>query len=237
MKNLRTAFLGMGLAFLFASCEKVVGEGPVVTENRTKGEFSGIDLRVSGNVYYTQSPEYKIEVSAQQNILDVLETYVSNNKLVIKYENDVRVRRHEDITVNISAPDLNSLRVSGSGNISTTGMLKPNSMDMDVSGSGNINVANITTNYIEANISGSGNIKVQNGTAAEEKLKISGSGNLDLMNVAAKTATTTTSGSGDTKVKVSERLNVTISGSGSVYYIGQPAINTSISGSGKVRQL
>jgi hypothetical protein len=236
MKNLGIAILLVSITVLFTACEKVVGDGPVVTENRNKTGFSGIDLMVSGNVYYTQSPEYKVEVRAQQNILEVLETYVSNGNLVIKYENDVRVRRHEDITIYISTPDMNSLRVSGSGNINTTNPINTSSMEMDISGSGNIAITNLTTNYVDANISGSGSINVQGGTATEEKLKISGSGNMDLQHVAAKTANTTTSGSGDTHVQVSERLNVTISGSGSVYYLGQPVINASISGSGKVRQ-
>lgn len=236
MKNLRTAFLLLGMVSVFTSCEKVVGEGPVVTETRNRGGFSGVDLRVSGNVYYTQDADYKLEVRAQQNVLDVLETYVSDNKLVIKYENDVHVRRHEDITIYVSAPDLNSLRVSGSGNITSTGPINANSLEMDVSGSGNIAITDLITNYVEANISGSGNIKVQGGTVTEEKLKISGSGNIDMSGVAAKTANTTTSGSGDTRIHVSERLNVTISGSGSVYYTGQPVINVNISGSGRVRQ-
>lgn len=225
------------LFVFFTSCEKVIGEGPVVTENRNISNFSGIDLRVSGQVNYTQSSEYKVEVRAQQNILGYLETYVSNNKLVIRFDNDVRVRTHEDITVNISAPDLNSLRVSGSGDIMAAGTLTPTSMDIDISGSGNITVSRLEADYLDANISGSGDIKVLNGDAAEEKLKVSGSGDMDLANVLSKFVTTTTSGSGDIRVHATDRLNVTISGSGSVYYRGQPTINTTISGSGKVRPM
>jgi hypothetical protein len=237
MKKLVPLFILTGMMVMFASCEKVVGEGPVVTETRNISDFSGVDLRVSGNIYFTQSPEYKVEVRAQQNILGVLETYVANNKLVIRFDNDVVVRRHENVTVNISAPDLSSIRVSGSGDIMTTGPLTPNSMEMDISGSGSITVNDLETGYLDATISGSGDIKVINGSADEEKLRISGSGDMDLANVLAKYVTTTTSGSGDTRVHATDRLNVTISGSGSVYYRGQPSISTKISGSGKVRQM
>jgi hypothetical protein len=237
MKSVLSLFLAANLLFVFASCEKVVGEGPVVTETRNISNFSGLDLRVSGQVNYTQSPDYKVEVRAQQNILGYLETYVSNNRLVIRFDDDVRVRTHEDITVNISAPDLNSLRVSGSGDIVANGALTPTSMDMDISGSGNIMVSKLEADYLDATISGSGDIKVLNGTANEEKLRISGSGDMDLANVLSRYVNTTTSGSGDIRVHATDRLNVTISGSGSVYYRGQPSINTHISGSGKVRPL
>jgi hypothetical protein len=237
MKQVLTLFFLAVIMVFFNSCEKVVGEGPVVTETRNVSNFSGVDLRVAGNVNFTQSQDYKVEVRAQQNILGFLETYVSNNRLVIRFDNDVRVRTYEDVTINISAPDLNSLRVSGSGNITTTGPLTPASMELDISGSGDITVSSLETDNLDARISGSGDIKVLNGVATEEKLKISGSGDMDFSNVLAKYVTTSTSGSGDIRVYATDRLNVTISGSGSVYYKGQPAINTSISGSGKVRQL
>ncbi|MCU7548968.1 DUF2807 domain-containing protein [Chitinophagaceae bacterium LB-8] len=222
---------------IFSSCKKVIGKGPVVTETRNISNFSGIDLRVSGRVNYIQSPDYKVEVSAQQIILGYLETYVSNNKLVIRFDNDVRVRSHEDVLVNISAPDLSSLRVSGSGDIMANGNLTPESMDVEISGSGNITITNLETGYLGSDISGSGDIKILHGTATEEKLKISGSGGMDFSNVLSKYVTTNTSGSGDMRVYATDKLNVTISGSGSVYYKGQPLISTQISGSGKVRPM
>jgi hypothetical protein len=187
-----------------------------------------------GTVYYSQDTVYKIELSAQHNILDGIETYISGNKLVIKVRDGVRLRSYEPIKAMVTAPALTALRVSGSGDIVTTNTFPRNDINLDVSGSGSITIAEINGVYGDVNISGSGNIKVNNGTIDEEKLKISGSGNIELSNVSAKKATTTTSGSGDMKLKVSDYLNVTISGSGSIFYVGNPLINTQISGSGKV---
>ncbi|HEU4472352.1 MAG TPA: head GIN domain-containing protein [Flavisolibacter sp.] len=219
------------------SCEKVTGEGPVVSETRNIVNFSGVDFRVAGEVYVNQDPAYKVELNAQQNILNELETYVSNGRLVIRFKNGVKVRDYDPIRIMVSAPEINHLRLSGSGNITGTGILSSTRMDMDISGSGNINVIGLNTAFLDANISGSGNIKVNSGTATEENLKISGSGSIDLVNVAANKATTRTSGSGEMRVNASQSLNVTISGSGSVYYKGTPAVNTSISGSGRVIQI
>jgi Putative auto-transporter adhesin, head GIN domain len=230
------------LAFLsltLSSCikDKITGEGPVVTQTRSADNFSAIDLRVSGDVFFKQDTVYKLEITAQQNILDVIETHVTNNKLVIKFKNDVNVKSHEPIKIIVSAPFISGLSISGSGNINTQGPVSASSMNMSISGSGNIEMDQLTTGFIDANISGSGNIKVSGGTATEEKLRISGSGNIDLDDVAATRATTTTSGSGDVRVFASQNLSITITGSGSVYYKGNPIINTSISGSGKVIHL
>jgi hypothetical protein len=235
MKKISLFILSLGaIMVIFSSCEKVNGDGPVVTETRNNVNFDGIDLRISGEVYFKQDANYKVEISAQRNILDVMETYVADHKLVIKFKNDVRVRSHDPVTVIVSGPSASSFRISGSGNISVTGVLAPASMELDVSGSGNIIIPQLNTGWIDADISGSGNIIVSGGTATDEKLKISGSGSIDMANVVATKATTTTSGSGDSKVNVSQSLDVKISGSGSVYYKNNPIINTNISGSGKV---
>jgi hypothetical protein len=234
MKNLSVFIIAV---FIFSSCSKITGEGPVVTETRNVANFTGIDLRCSADVYYRQDAAYKVEVNAQQNILDVLIIEISNGKLVVRYKNDVFVKSDHKTTVIVSAPEANSFRISGSGDIKTTGPLTPSNLNLDISGSGNILLTELTTDFIDANISGSGNIGAPGGTTTEEKLNISSSGNIDLSNVSAIKVSTTTSGSGGTKVNASETLDVTISGSGSVYYKGNPVVNVNISGSGKVMRM
>ena len=236
MKKLSVALLNAFIV-LITSCEKIDGEGPIVTENRDVSGFTGIDFRIGGDVTFKKDAVYKVEVSAQQNILDKLETYVSDGNLVIKAKNSIHIRSYRDVTVVVSGPEMNRLRVSGSGNITTTNAFTTGSMDMDVSGSGKIIVTDMTADYADLKISGSGDIKIHNGTINEERLKISGSGSMDLSNVKATKATTTTSGSGDIRLQVSQHLNTTISGSGSVFYKGNPIIDTKISGSGKVTHM
>ena len=233
MKQLNV-FLFLVFSILLVSCKKVEGDGPVVTQSRSVGSFSGIDLRVDANVYFTQDSEYKLEVMAQQNILDVMETYVSNGKLVVKFKNDVRVRSYDQVMVKVSGPSLSSIRLSGAGDVNAIGKFSPASMELDISGSGDLYISELNTGWLDTEISGSGNVKIATGSATEEKLKISGSGDIDLTYVLANKATTKTSGSGDIRLNVAQNLDVTISGSGSVYYKGNPYINTNISGSGKV---
>ena len=235
MKKL--SILAAGILFMLSSCEKVVGVGDLVTETRTTGNFSGIETQISGEVFYVQGNEYKVELTAQQNILNVMETPIINNRLVIRFKNDVRVRSHEQITVKVTAPSISNIVLAGSGNVSVSNPLAGNFLSFNLSGSGNMTLPAITSSHLEATISGSGNISFGAGTANTEEIKISGSGNIDAQNILSKSAITSTSGSGTIKLNASETLNVTISGSGSVFYSGNPFITTNITGSGSVIRL
>ncbi len=224
--------------FMFPSCEKVTGEGPVQTELRSIVDFNGVTASIPGTINYKIDPLFKVEIIAQRNILDVIETSKINGHLLVKIKNGVRIKSHENIVVNISTPLGDYFHLSGSGNLEVTGNVVANNMDLNISGSGNINIANVTVaDKVDANISGSGNMSIVSGTAKNEILRISGSGKMTFDAVNAEKATTTISGSGDMRLKLSQSLDATISGSGSVYYRGTPVVNTHISGSGSVRQL
>jgi hypothetical protein len=221
--------------FIFPSCEKVVGEGPLVTQTRAVANFSGVSSEMSGKVNFAIAPDYRMEITAQQNILDVLNTDVVNGVLHIDFKNNVRVKVHEDLLINITAPYADYFRLSGSGNMNVQGDITANNLKVTLSGSGDIAVQNaVIADKIDAEISGSGNINIANGSAANEDVDISGSGKVEMPGVAAENAVTHTSGSGDVKLAVSKNLDAHISGSGSVFYHGNPIISTHISGSGRV---
>ncbi|MGB8190597.1 MAG: head GIN domain-containing protein [Chitinophagaceae bacterium] len=233
MKQLSLAVLS-ALAILFSSCEKVTGDGPVIIEERLTGNFNGLEVRMDADVQVKQEAAWKVEITAQRNILNVLETYVSNSRLVIKFKNNVRVKNYEQIKIAVSAPLFNSLKLSGSGSVYANGNFSPANMELAVSGSGDLRIQQLNTGVVDASVSGSGNIYVESGVVSQERLRISGSGNIDFPNVVAAEANTQTSGSGNIRLHATQKLDVTISGSGNVYYKGSPVINTNISGSGKV---
>jgi hypothetical protein len=235
MKNLSVVLLLAAVLFIFPSCKKVVGEGPMVTQTRTVGNFTGISSEMSGKVNFAIAPEYKVEITAQQNILDVLNTNVVNGVLHIDFKNNVRVREHEDLLINITAPSADYFRLSGSGNMNVQGDITANNLKVTLSGSGDITVQNaVIVDKIDTDISGSGNISIADGSAVNEDVDISGSGKVEMAGVAAQNAVTHTSGSGDVKLALSTNLDAHISGSGSVFYHGNPIISTHISGSGRV---
>ncbi len=221
--------------FCLSSCRKVVGEGPVETEERALNNFSGLSVSISGKINFIQAPVYKVQIKAQRNILDVMETYKVGNELIIKFSNNVNVRAHSDITLNISAPSLESLNLSGSAKVTVAGVFSVPNFNAVVSGSGDLIMDSVkVTDKFSAGVSGSGSLKITGGLAKTTNAWVSGSGNVDFEAVKADTAIAKVSGSGSVSMFASQTLDATISGSGNVYYWGNPLVNTHISGSGKV---
>lgn len=234
MKQTLFTALVIASALSATSCSKVRGEGPVITEQRTAGRFSKISSGISGDIYYTPDSVYHIEVQAQKNILDILNTDVAGDELVIEFDRNKIIGRHDRIEVYISGPGVTALSVNGSGDLKVRSSYSPEQLDLRISGSGSIRIPELYTGNISSRISGSGDINVLNGTAYHISTDINGSGSIDLIGVAAVKVSTRTSGSGNTSVQASETLDVRISGSGDVYYRGRPRISTNISGSGRV---
>lgn len=231
------------LIFLFVAltaCNKSIfgsikGKGPNITEIRSITGFNKIRLDIDADITYVQDSNYFVEISAQENVLNVLTTEVSAGELNIEFSK--WVRRHSNISIVVHCPDIQGMSISGSGNITATGTVNTNYMDLHISGSGNISLNSLTSNELEASISGSGNIQVNGGTVINQRATISGSGNMEMLGLTATNSNAKISGSGSITVKVIQQLDATISGSGDIRYSGNPIVNTHISGSGSVIHL
>ena len=232
MKNLVVAVASL---FVLSSCVKVVGDGPVVTETRSVSNFTGVSSEMRGKVNFSIAPTFKVEITGQQNIIDVVKTNVVNGILHIDFKNSTLVIGNADLIINVTAPAADYFRLSGSGNMDVTGDIVATNLQLKLSGSGNLTIQKaIIADKIEADLSGSGDVQILNGSAINVDLKTSGNGKIDFANLAAENGTTKITGSGDMKVALSKKLDAEITGSGSVYYHGNPIITTKITGSGKV---
>lgn len=238
MKTTRLILVSaLAIAVSFTSCKKhifnsIKGKGGTVTEVRALTGFNKISLDIDADITYTQDSVYFVEISAQQNVLDVIKTEISAGELEIEFSK--WVRKHSNIEIIIHSPDLREVDLDGSGNFESTGMLTTTGLDLEVSGSGNVVLAGVTAEELDADISGSGNIYISGGVVTNEEVNISGSGNIEIDDLTANNSNAKISGSGSISVWVLEQLDATISGSGDIKYKGNPIVNTNISGSGSV---
>ncbi|MCB2378874.1 DUF2807 domain-containing protein [Hymenobacter sp. BT635] len=228
----------LALSLLLAGChgdifpDKITGSGPVVAENRTVSGFSRLDLAVDADLYLTQGPTSAVRIEAQQNILDVLETNVSGERLSIGYGR-VNVRRHEPIKIFISTPALSSVSVSGSGHIIGQNTWRADKLSISLSGSGSVELSLLGVQSLGTDISGSGWVRLA-GDAARYDGHLSGSGAVEAFTLTVQAAEVRMSGSGSTRLTATQSLYASISGSGAVYYKGRPALTVHTSGSGRV---
>lgn len=228
----------LGGLLILPSCEKIEGEGPVVSEIRNRTGFEGLKVSICGQINFQVAPQYKVEVIAQRDVLEVLQTKVDDDILEIKWSKPVNIRNCNDIVLNIAGPDMRSIHSSGSSDIDVSGAVVESTLELGISGSGSIEIEHAEINQaIDVRVSGSGNISIEGGKTKQSEIFLSGSGNVDLGKFQIDTAECNVSGSGDITVKVTNLLDAHISGSGDIYYYGSPKIETKISGSGKVRKL
>jgi len=240
-KNLLLIFaIGITL-FGTQSCKKIKrpcikGKGEVVTQERKVDPFNGIDLRIAADVVVTMdllNENPTIVVEAHGNLQSYISTEVVGEALII--ESSRCIKGYSPIIVYISTSYLESLSISGSGNIEVINPIQASSFNSKISGSGNI-IMNVKTASLETSISGSGYIDIS-GEADVANFSISGSGNVYGNYLATEEAEVNISGSGDLELTVENKLDVSISGSGDVRYKGRPALTVDISGSGNVTQI
>lgn len=227
------------IMLLLVSCEsdsvRISGEGPVVTKTITVAEFTGIDLAGSANIIISQGAAQTVEVAAQQNIIDRLETNVSGGIWTVKLEDGSYT--NYDLTIYITVPVINSLLVSGSGNIKVNDFTDQDDLELTITGSGNIETnAFGGCQNLSVTVTGSGNVMGRKDFADLKNMTvhISGSGNFQGFAIVSDNCHISIPGSGVCFVTVNDALNISISGSGSVFYKGSPTITQNISGSGVV---
>src|SRR5678815_2169173 len=147
MKKIFIMLAAAAVVITSSSCKKVVGEGDLQTETRNITDFSGVSASIGGKIYYKIDPVYKVEITAQRNILDVIQATKSNGHLLLKIKDGVRIKSNEEIIVNISAPTADYFHLSGTGDLIATGNIIATDIDMSISGTGNLTVSSVSVSY------------------------------------------------------------------------------------------
>ncbi len=209
-------------------------------ETRTVAAFTAVEMAGASRVVLTQGSPQKVEIEGAAAAVARFETSVKNGRLYLAdqpapggrpYSGD----RDGTVTVYVTAPTLNALAVSGSGEMLVEGPLKADVLDLALSGSGGMRVAGLVANTLRTAASGSGSMTLS-GDVPRLDAAMSGSGNLIAKTLKTKTASISLSGSGNAGLFVTGELNAALRGSGNVRVAGGATVRSSTKGSGRVRQ-
>ncbi|MBU1075187.1 DUF2807 domain-containing protein [Patescibacteria group bacterium] len=235
--RIAVSVIGVLIILLFASSYAFGrGSGNLISENREISNFNQVQISGTGVLNIVQSGEESLEVEAEDNVMEYIETVVENNTLMLRLKNPWffwTIWPTRKITYNLTVDDLKHVGISGSGEINSIS-LEADDFAIQISGSGKADMV-LDVENLDINISGSGEFLLS-GEATDQDIIISGSGDYNAKNLVSKTASIKVSGSGEGVLNASEELDITISGSGEVQYIGSPNLSQSISGSGKIKQ-
>jgi hypothetical protein len=242
--------------FTLSSCEniweeRIHGNGNQITETRTLTSFSQIQVNGDFEVQVDTGDESTVLIEADENLMDLIVTHVSGDRLVIETRDGYNLRPTRTIHLKVTTFSVTALDVKGSGYLYCNG-IKSEALELGMEGSGDLEcygvesaltechmegsgniTCNLETENLNAEIEGSGEIRMT-GTAASSELRIIGSGDIRASQLASNVCVAYISGSGNIDTHVLSSLDVTIIGSGMVYYSGNPAVESYISGSGDV---
>jgi hypothetical protein len=222
---------------LAAQAQRVTGSGTAATEQRQLPPFQAVALSGSMDLLVRQGSSQVVEVTADDNLLALLETEVRGSgddaRLEVRWKRGSSINTRTPTRLSITVPRLSALSASGSGDMTVERFETP-ALAIRVSGSSDTFLRGLVTAQLDIAISGSGDVE-GSGSATRVGVKVSGSGDIDLEALKADDVAVTISGSGDAAVHADKSLEVRIAGSGDVRYRGDPAkVNAKVAGSGSV---
>lgn len=189
----------------------IQGSGIAATQTRTVAGFTSLELAGSNNVTVVVGARQSVVVHADSNLISHVTTRVVAGSLVIADTGSFTTRT--PMSVEVSVPSLTALNLSGSGQISVTG-IKASQLTLTVSGSGLLYAA---------------------GTAIRLDVILSGDGQAQLSQLTASEVHAVLTGSGLIQVTATMRLDAAVPGSGAIVYSGSPPqVTTSVTGSGTI---
>lgn len=240
MKKLLIAVFALLSINTFAQrWETVKGNGQIKKETREVSNFTSLASQGSMDVKIDYGTSNSVIIEADENLLPYIETQVENGKLFIRTKKGVNLKSTSKMIVRVSMTKINSLQLSGSGNLDGSGAFTSDGKtDIGVSGSGNLSLSFDSFKDLDVSVAGSGNIDLKGASTNNIEAKISGSGNIDCSSLSSKDVDAKISGSGNIKVYASNSIYAKISGSGNVYYKGNlQNVTSKVVGSGKVMKM
>jgi hypothetical protein len=209
-----------------------------ISENRDVSGFNAIEFTTFGKVNIIQGDQESLNISGPDNLVPEISTTVNNGTLVIKTDSNITVRPLSEenmLTFTIVVKELNSLSVSGLGDVQIETLSTP-SMKIDMSGAGRVMQNQINTDTLNISLSGAGGIDIS-GEATQATINIPGAGGINAPDLKIQSANIMISGLGGATLWVTDQLTGTISGAGSVSYYGSPQTNINSTGLGKFNSL
>lgn len=187
------------------------GSGVAASQTRDLPAFAGVNLTGSNKVIVTVGGRQSVVVHADSNLVKHVTTKVEAGTLLIGTTGSFTTR--SPMTVDVTVPALTALTLSGSGQISVTG---------------------VQARQLTVLLPGSG-LLTGSGTVTRLDVSLSGSGLAQLTGLEARDVHAVVSGSGLIRVTATHILNAIVSGTGAINYSGNPAqVNRDVTGTGAI---
>jgi hypothetical protein len=216
--------------------ERMTGSGNVVTETRDVESYERVAFTSEGRVLYGAAANGTIEIEADDNLLEVIETSVSGDTLTIGTRSGVDIEPSTEPVFRLACPQLSGADLQGAGTIDLAACTADGSVELDMSGTGRIVATQLDSDEVRVSVSGTGDIEA-GGRADDVGVELSGLGEFQGEGLESRHVEVDLSGVGTVTVWATDTLDVDISGDGVVQYRGSPQVSQTITGVGTVDSL
>jgi len=189
MRRLAVLLLVLLLGGLFtqdsAAGRKVRGSGDLTTEERKVSGISGVELATIGNLYIEVGDKEKLEIEAEDNLIEYFETYVQGGMLVIETNDRYNLSPRKPVRYYLTVKSLDEIEVSSSGDIEAPDF-KAERFKITIGSSGNVDVGNLDVYSLDVRIGSSGDVTIEDVTAKKVEVDIGSSGDVRLRELNAQ---------------------------------------------------
>jgi len=239
MKTLNLKIILSGLVALSAlsSCmlgNCIKGSGTEAKEDRKVATFTKIDVSGGYNIMLKQDSSLTLHITADDNLLKLIETDIEGDKLVIHSQKNICA--HHPVTIVIGVKNLEEVKGSGGIEVTSDGKLNVKDLDLNFSGAGKVNL-DLNADHLNTKGSGATELNLK-GQATSHTVSLTGSGKISALDFVVGTYDIETTGASDSKINVLNELDVHTTGASELEYKGNPAhVNTSKTGAASIKKI
>ena len=224
------------MKLLFASCAfwltltgamaqnqpQIVGNGDFVTRQRPLAPFNKLNVRVGMHVIITKGNEALATLEGDSNILEYVQTDVSNGELTVMLKPNQSYNQKKGVTVTLHVRDLDQLTVSTGCVVESDLAIRSKNLTATVE-TGSKLTAPIDAKNLNLTVR-QGSQAILDGSATEADIHLSGAGKLDASQLTISRATVRLNGASNASLHVTKTLSATADGISTVSYRGNPTV-------------
>lgn len=220
---MKKVFLTLGITLLLISCtdfeHQKKGNGNVITDNRKVSEsFSKIEVGQAIDVEIEQADSYSIEVEADSNLIEHINTSIENG--VLKISADVGFENAEKLLVKVKMKQITDIETTSASNLKSVNVLKGKNLNINATSASEIDIeAEYESIHVEATSTGEVTIK---GKTLELETNASSASDIDASELLANTVLAQATSAGQTSVHAIVKLDAKASSAGQINSVKNP---------------
>lgn len=219
--------MGMDIPALLQAIDEYDDDNPMFSESREVATFDGLDVTGAAEVRIHIAPVQSLTVLS--NNLSVVNTEVRDGVLYV----DAPQVRYAAIKLDVTVPELKSIRVTGACEVKSDDVLRQSVLDINSAGTAELDFA-MSVDTLRVTVDGATEIDLR-GTAKDATIALNGAGEIDAYKLVAQNMHINCAGASKAEINVQSELWAQAMGASKIAYRGTPSIKQKMEvGGGKI---